>query len=110
MVHIDIADYKAQIKALRAQVAEQWISVDDRLPECSTWVLITTTSLFTKERIASMAFFEDDESSGEIYWLDNNTSANLSEGWEDVTQWMEMPPPALQGNTSVIPNSSGDRK
>lgn len=63
----------------------EWISVEDILPENSSWNLIVTGDMVT------MAFFEMD-GHGNYYWLCHNDAEDKDE-WEGVTNWMPLPEP-----------------
>ena len=69
-----------------------WISVEDRLPDDATWVLVYAQFPDLESRVVTMAFFEGANDEGEIFWLCHNDTKKLSE-WEGVNYWMPLPEP-----------------
>ena len=61
-----------------------WISVDDRLPELGQWYLI-----FVKDKFSTMAFLDTNTETGETLWLAHNN--NFQGEWENVTHWQPLP-------------------
>ncbi len=71
---------------------DNWISVEDRLPNDATWVLVYAQSESPdhESRVVTMAFFEGENNEGEIFWLCHNDTKKLSE-WEGVNYWQPLP-------------------
>ena len=71
----------------------EWISVDDRLPENGTWVLVTASVEGVKDKIVTMAFLDMSDYQGVNYvcWLTHNDTE--SGELDGVIGWKPLPEP-----------------
>ena len=92
-----------RIKELELQNAEleayiedaerkEWVSVSDKYPPVATWVMIVADSEGVRDKLVTMAFYEESvcDDGVERYWLTHNDNDNGSE-WEGVTHWKPKP-------------------
>ncbi|QDP46041.1 MAG: hypothetical protein Unbinned4052contig1001_41 [Prokaryotic dsDNA virus sp.] len=68
----------------------EWISVEERLPEHGEWYLVAAPSPLG-DRVTTMAFLDATEGGEPPVWLAHNDTG--SDEWDDITHWMPLPAP-----------------
>jgi len=69
----------------------EWISVEDRLPDLETDVLVWLVKSYCKKAVATAGLFYD-VGSAEPEWMGWESEEPFRHGWK-VTHWMPLPEP-----------------